>query len=215
MKRFPPLRALATTFWDAFLPENVVLVQAMGLCPILAVGYTLKYGVAMAACVAVVLVSANLLLTVFGKRLPQWARPPIYAVSTTVLLLATAVGLRQLVSVDIYAVLYLFIPLMAVDTLFTVRAAGKQIAVMHPLLSIADSLGMALGFALVICVASALREMAIYGTLWDIPLNLPLHFPEAKQPFIGFVLLGFMAAALQWFRQLLHRLVAGKGDTAE
>lgn len=210
MKRLPSVRALFSAFWDAFLPENVVLVQAMGLCPILAVGYDLKYGLALAVCVAIVLIPANLLLSVLGNKIPQWVRPPLYAVVTTILLLAAAFLLRQTVSADIYAVLYLFIPLMAVDTLFTVRAAGKQIAAMHPLLSVADSLGMALGFALVICAASALREIAIDGTVWDIPLGITARFPEAKHPFIGFVLLGFMAAALQWLHQLWRRLLAGK-----
>ncbi len=214
MNRSPSVRALLSTFWDAFLPENVVLVQAMGLCPILAIGYDLKYGVALAACVAVVLIPANLLLSLLGNKIPQWLRPPIYAVVTTLLLLAVAFLLRQTVSADIYAVLYLFVPLMAVDTLFTVRAAGKQIAVTHPLLSVADSLGMALGFGLVICVASALREMAIDGSVWDIPLGYAVRFPEAKHPFIGFVLLGFMAATLQWLRQLWRRLFVGKGDAS-
>ena len=206
------LRALLSAFWDALLPENAVLVQAMGLCPILAVGYDLKYGVALAVCTAVVLLPANLLIALFGKRVPQWLRPPLYAVLTTILLLITALVLRQGVSADVYAALYLFLPLMAVNSLFTVRAASKQSAAVHPLHSLAESLGTALGFGLVLCIACALREAAIFGTIWDIPLGFAARFPEAQHPFIGYVLLGFMAAALQGARKLWYRLKAGKED---
>ena len=72
MDKRPSFRTLLSVFWESFLPQNAVLVQAMGLCPILAVGYDLKYGVALAACTAVVLLPANLLLSLFGKRVAQW-----------------------------------------------------------------------------------------------------------------------------------------------
>lgn len=215
MKERPAMRSLLAVFWDAFLPQNVVLVQAMGLCPILAIGYDLKYGVALAVCTALVLVPANLLLSLFGEKLPLWLRPPIYAVFTTLLLLVAAFVLHQYVSLDIYAALYLFLPLMAVNSLFTMSTASVRSARVHPLLSLADSLGAALGFALVLCVASGLREIAIFGTIWDISLGISTHFPEAQHPFIGYVLLGFMAAALQWMRQCLRRLSAGKEGTVQ
>ena len=215
MKKSPSFRSLFSVFWEAFLPENIVLVQAMGLCPILAIGYDLKVGVALSVCTAIVLLPANLLISLFGKRVPQWVRPPLYAVLTTALLIGAALLLRRFVSADIYATLYLFLPLMAVNSLFTVRASGKQAAAVHPFLSLCDSLGMALGFALVLCVACAVREAAIAGTLWDIPLGYAARFPEAKHPFIGYVLLGFMAAALQRAKVLWRGLFASKGEVQE
>ena len=209
----PTFRSLLTAFWDVFLPRNEVLVQAMGLCPILAIGYDIKYGVALAVCTALVMIPANVLLSLFGEKFPLWLRPPVHAICTALLLLLAAFILHQYISLDIYASLYLFLPLMAVNSLFTMRASGIQTERVHPLVSLMDSLGASLGFALVLCVASALREIAIFGTIWDIPLGIKTHFPEAQHPFIGYVLLGFMAAALQWLRQFLRRLSAGKGET--
>ena len=46
----------------------------------------------------------------------------------------------------------------------------------------------------------ALRELAISGTLWDKPMGFDLRLPEAAQPFAAFILLGFMAAFLQWIK---------------
>lgn len=214
MKKQVSCRGLLRTFGNAVLSDNAVLVQAMGLCPILAAGYDLKNGVALSVCTAVVLLPANLLLAWLGKYMAQWLRPAAYAVLTTALLLLTALVLRQQVSADIYAALYLFLPLMAVNALFTVRAVGKQAARVHPLVSLAESLGTAVGFAMVLCFACALREAAIDGTVWDIPLGFAVRFPEAKHPFIGYVMLGFMAAALQWLHRLWHRLAARKGEKA-
>ncbi len=200
----PSVKSFLSVFWNAFLPENIVLVQAMGLCPILAIGYTLPYGVALSACTAAVLVPVTLIFDWWGAAIPQKLRPAIYVLCASVLLLGTALVLRQWISPEIYAPLYLFLPLMAVNTLFTYRAGGAGVGARNTLRSLADSLGAAFGFGLVLCLTSALREMAIYGTIWGIPLGYAARFPEAKNPFVGYVLLGFMAAALQWAKQLLR-----------
>lgn len=203
------LKPMLSAFWDAFLPNNVVLVQAAGICPILAIGYDLKYGVALSACTAGVLIPVSIVQSLVGNRLPNWLRPILYTLLSSVLLFGAALLLRQTISVEIYAHLYVFLPLMAVNTLFTYRT-GLLRNTMRPAIAIADSLGSAMGFALVMCVACALREMAINGSVWGIPLGYEARFPEAEHPFIGFVLLGFMAATLQWVKQLLHRFAARK-----
>lgn len=205
------LKTVASAFWDTFLSNNIVLVQAAGICPILAIGYNLKYGVALSLCTTAVLVPVSLVLTLLGNRLANWLRPALYTLLSSVLLLGTAAILRQFISTEIYAALYVFLPLMAVNTLFTYRA-GNIRASLLPAVAVADALGSALGFSLVLCIASALREMAISGTVWGIPLGYEARFPEAQHPFIGFVLLGFMAAALQWFKQLTHRFLNGKEE---
>ena len=197
-------KTIWSTFWDAFLPNNVVLVQATGICPILAVGYTLKNAMALSVCTAAVLLPMSLLLTALGNRIDNRLRPALYTGLSSLLLLGCAFVLRQAIDVDVYASLYVFLPLMAVNSLFTYRAGNVKTS-LSPAVAAADALGSALGFALVLCVAGGLRELAVSGTLWDRPVGLPVHFPEAKHPFIGFLLLSFMAATLQWSKQLLRR----------
>ena len=206
------IRAVFTAFWDTFLVNNVVLVQAAGLFPVLAMGYNLKYGVALSLCTAAVLIPVSIGDALLSRRIPNWLRPALYVVLSSALLFGVALVLRQYVSPMIYAHLYVFLPLMAVNTLFLLRPAAST-ADHRVGVTIAAALGSALGFALVLCVACALREMAINGTLWDIPLGYAARFPEAEHPFIGFVLLGFMAATLQWIKQLLRKAIVGrKGD---
>lgn len=199
-------RTCLSVFWNAFLPNNVVLVQALGLCPILAMGINLRYGVTLSVCTIVTMGIADLVFAFLAKRLAAHLQPLVYVLLSSMLLLGTSVLLHELISTEIYAHLYLFLPLMAVNTLYVYRstlspsATGTRLAVV-----MADSLGSSLGFSLVLCVASALREMAISGTLWQIPLGYDARFPEAAHPFIGFVLLGFMAATLQWLKPMFRR----------
>ena len=199
-------RTCLSVFWNAFLPNNVVLVQALGLCPILAMGINLRYGVALSVCTIVTMGIADLFFALLAKRLAALLQPLVYVLLSTVLLFGASVLLHELISTEIYAHLYLFLPLMAVNTLYVYRSALSPSVTRNRLsVAMADSFGSSLGFSLVLCVASALREMAIAGTLWQIPLGYDARFPEAAHPFIGFVLLGFMAATLQWVKQLFRR----------
>lgn len=202
----PALRNFLSVVWNAFLPQNVVLVQALGLCPILAIGINLRYGVALSACTVVTLVLTNLLFALLAKYIATRLQPLLYVLLSSILLFGAAVVLRVAISAEIYAHLYLFLPLMAVNTLYTYRSTIAPTAPRSSLaVTLADSLGCSLGFSLVLCAASALREMAISGTLWNVSLGYKVRFPEAEHPFIGFILLGFMAAALQWCKKLSHR----------
>lgn len=72
------LRELWDVFFGAFLSQNIVLVQAIGLSPIIAIGVNLKYGVTLAVCTALVLLPASLFMSLLGDRLPPWSRAPLY-----------------------------------------------------------------------------------------------------------------------------------------
>lgn len=197
-------RELRATFFDAFLFNNIVLVQAIGLCPIVAIAVNLKYGVALAVCTALVLLPASLVMSLFGDRLPDWSRAPIYTVGAAAILLGAAVVIDRFVSHELYAALYLFLPLMAVNTLVSYRAGGFSVS-HEPAVALTDALASSLGFGLVLCAVSAMREAAAQGTLWDLPLGGTLRLPEATLPYAAFIMLGFMAAFLQWLKSALSR----------
>ncbi len=183
-------------FLRAFASENVVLMQGLGLCPIIAAGTSLQRAVALTVCTAAVLLPSSLLMSAVGKKLPPILRAPLYTVLAMVMMVACGFVMTTYVSPELYASLYVFLPLMSVNTLFTYHAGGFSVG-RHPLLAVADSLGTALGFGIVICVVSTLREMAISGTVWGVPVGYEARFPEAAYPFAAIILLGFMSALLQ------------------
>ena len=189
----------AHLFVENAVTDNIVLIQALGLCPIIGAGVTLQNGVVLTACTAVVLLPMSLVLALLGNRIRKWLRPALYVTLASLLLVGAAYLLGTYISPELYAKLYVFIPLMAVNMLYT-RSVGLS-TVINPIATILDALGSTVGFGLVICIISALREIAISETLWGIPLPYELTLPEAGAPFAAFVLLGFMAALLQWSRQ--------------
>ena len=207
-------RHLASLFFDTFLLQNIVLIQAVGICPIIGAGVNLKYGVTLTVCTAAVLLPTSLCMSLFGEKIPSWLRPPVYTVGASLLLLLAAFILDSFISTDIYAKLYLYLPLMAVNTIFTYRAGGFSVG-SRPVPALIDAFGSACGFGLVVCIVSCLREIAISNTIWDIPLGIDLQLPEAGLPFAALIMLGFMAAFLQWFKAVVsHRLHKKEGGTA-
>ena len=61
------VKSFCFVLWNAFLPQNVVLVQALGLCPILAIGVHLQYGVALSLCTTAGLIPTSLLSSWLNK----------------------------------------------------------------------------------------------------------------------------------------------------
>ncbi len=195
-------------FMRTFATENIVLVQALGICPIIAAGISLQRAVALTVCTLVAMIPCSLLMSLIGKKMPELLRPPLYVLIAIALMVGCGWVITTYISPELYAFLYLFLPLMSVSSLFTYRSAGFSIG-RRPLLALVDAVGTSLGFGLVICVVSALREMAISGTVWGHSLGFEARFPEAAYPFAAYILLGFMAALLQ---QLKKRYLHGSQE---
>lgn len=189
----------ANLFIENAVTNNIVLIQALGLCPIIAAGVSLKSGVALTICTAIVLIPLSLIIALIGNRLAKWLRPAVYVLLASLLLVGTAYLLERYISAELFAKLHMFIPLTAVNMLY-MRSVGVS-SIINPIATMVDALGSTVGFGVVICFISALREMAISATIWDIPLEVNVALPEVAAPFAAFILLGFMAATLQWSRQ--------------
>ena len=186
-------------FVENAVTNNIVLIQALGLCPIIAAGTTLQNGVALTVCTAVVLIPLSLFIALAGNWLPKWLRPAIYVLLASLLLVGAAYVMNTYVSSELFAKLHLFIPLMAVNMLYT-RSVGFS-SIVNPVATVVDALGSTVGFGMVICAVSALREMAVHGSLWGVSLGWDTTLSTTSAPFAAFLLLGFMAALLQWSRQ--------------
>lgn len=200
-------------FVENAVTNNIVLIQALGLCPIIAAGNTLQNGVALTVCTAVVLIPLSLFIAVAGNWLPKWLRPAVYVLLASLLLVGTAHVMEHYVSSELFAKLHLFIPLMAVNMLYT-RSVGFS-SIVNPLATVVDALGSTVGFGLVICAISALREMAVQGTLWGVSMGWDTTLSTTAAPFAAYLLLGFMAALLQFTRQRIAAFFHRKEEDEE
>lgn len=190
--------------------NNIVLIQALGLCPIIGAGTTLQQGVVLAVCTAAVMIPLSLFIAVIGSRMPKWLRPAAYVVLASLILVGCSFLLDRYVSTELFAKLHHFIPLIAVNMLYA-RTTGFS-SIVHPGATIMDAVGSTLGFGIVICGVSALREWMAYGTLWNVPVVDTALMPQAAAPFVAFILLAFMAASLQWTRQRISAFFRRKEE---
>ncbi|MBQ7088929.1 MAG: hypothetical protein IJN04_04725 [Clostridia bacterium] len=193
--------------------NNIVLIQALGLCPIIGAGTTLQQGVVLSVCTAAVMIPLSLFIALIGSRMPKWSRPAAYVVLASLILVGCSFVLDRYVSTELFAQLHHFIPLIAVNMLYA-RTTGFS-SIVHPVATVMDAVGSTLGFGLVICAVSAIREVMAFGTLWGAPMHTATLLPQAAAPFSAFILLAFMAATLQWTRQRISAFFRRKGEDEE
>ncbi|MGD9733548.1 MAG: electron transport complex subunit RsxE [Desulfamplus sp.] len=162
--------------WAEIPPFRLVL----GLCPILAVTKSVENGVGMGLASAFVFVFSNLLVSMLRNIIPSKVRIAGY-----IIIIATFVTVVELVmqayTYPLFLKLGIFIPLIVVNCIALGRAeafASKN----PPLLSMADGLGMGIGFTISLGVVGALRESIGNGTL----LGHPVFGPDF-QPFMFMV----------------------------
>lgn len=175
--------------------HNPVLIQAAGLCAIVAVATTLKTAVLLAAAFFPVLIITQVFACLALKRVPRWIRVAIS------LLIGTAIIAGIIYAIDTFmpeislgAGIYL--ALTAANSIIALHC--EKLAVKTDLRhAFFDSVATALGYAAVIVPVGALREMIGSSTIWGANIKVPMTFPAILMPFGGFLFLAFFAAALK------------------
>ncbi|MCK5117172.1 MAG: electron transport complex subunit E [Candidatus Aegiribacteria sp.] len=174
--------------------ENPVFRLVLGMCPFLAVTTSVENALGMGAAATFVLICSNFLVSLFRNIIPSKVRIPCYIV-----IIATFVTLVDMVMnaylPDLHRSLGIFIPLIVVNCIILGRAEG--FANRNPVLnSIADAVGMGIGFTLAMVILASFRELLGNGTLLNInvlgsayqnqPLLIAILAPGA------FILLSFI-----------------------
>ena len=196
---------------DGIWENNVVMVQMLALCPLLAVTSTATNGLGMGMATTAVLLASNLVISLLRNIISNEVRIPVF-----ILLIATIVTLVDLTMNaflhDLHKVLGLFIPLIVTNCCILARAesfASKQ----SPGPAAMDGLMAGLGFTLVLVVLGGVREIIGSGTLFanaslllgDSFSFLDMRLLDDYRGFLlmvlpsgGFLALGFLLAAKSW-----------------
>lgn len=150
-------------FTKGLIVSNPVFVLALGLCPTLAVTTTLDNALGMTFVVLIVLLGANIIVAAIRNFVPTITRIPIFIV--IIASLVTMVDLQfQAYVPDLHASLGIFLPLVVVNCIILARA--EAFASKNPILhSIADALGMTVGFMIALLMISAVRQTLGTGNL--------------------------------------------------
>ena len=154
-------------FWKEFAKgiviSNPLFVLALGFCPALAVSTSVDNAIGMSAGVLFVLLGSNLLVSAIRKAVPNIVRIPVFIV-----IIATFVTVVNLVFHAYVPALYeslgIYLPLIVVNCIILGRA--EAFASKNPVTSsIADALGVSIGFFLALLIISFLREVLGTGGL--------------------------------------------------
>lgn len=145
--------------WTEIPPFRLVL----GLCPVLAVTKSVENGIGMGVATTFVLVFSNLLISMLRNVIPAKVRIACYIV-----IIATFVTIVELLmqayAYPLFLKLGIFIPLIVVNCIVLGRAeafASKN----SPVLSLADGLGIGIGYTLSLASLGAVREFLGAGTI--------------------------------------------------
>lgn len=199
-------------FKDGIAVENPLTVLMIGLCATLAVSAQFEGSFFMSIAVIFVLVMSNILISAFRKFTPDEVRIPIFIVIIAAFVTIVDLFLKAFFP-PIYAILGIWIPLIVVNCIILGRA--EAFAYHNTVwLSIADGLGMGLGYTIVIVGMALFREFFGTGaikflgaTLVSMPAgyappNILMLFPGA------FLVFGFVIALMRWLNE---RSTARKG----
>lgn len=186
------LKELKKIFLNGLISENPTLRLLLGMCPTLAISTAASRGIGMGLSTTVVLVFSNLAISLLRNIIPEKVRIPSFVV-----VIATFVTIVDLVIKAFIPALSsslgIYIPLIVVNCIIFARAEAFAFK-NPPLESIADGLGMGLGFTCSITLLSSLREIIGSGTFFGMQV-LPASVPPLgiiSQPPGGFITLGIL-----------------------
>ncbi len=145
--------------WEEVPPFRLVL----GLCPTLAVTKTAENGIGMGLATTFVLVCSNILVSALRNIIPSKVRIACY-----IIVIATFVTvvelLMQAYTYPLFLKLGIFIPLIVVNCIVLGRA--EAFASKNSILpSLADGLGIGIGYTLALGILGMIREVFGSGVL--------------------------------------------------
>jgi electron transport complex protein RnfE len=173
-------------FWQELPPFRLVL----GLCPTLAVTTAAENGLGMGLATTFVLVSSNLIVSILRKVIPSKVRIASYIVVIASFVVIVEL-LMQAYFYPLFKILGIFIPLIVVNCIILGQAFASKNPIIH---SLADGLGIGLGFTISLTILGGIRELLGSGKFFGVevmwstfePLSFMVKAPGA------FVCLGFL-----------------------
>jgi len=157
--------------WKEIPPFRLVL----GLCPTLAVTKGVDTAIGMGVALTFVLVGGNVMISMLRKVIPKQVRIACFIVVVATFVTVVEL-LMQAYTYPLFLALGIFIPLIVVNCIPLGRAeafASKN----SVMASLADGLGLGIGYTLSLTTLGAIREILGTGTFFNMPVFGPSFKP--------------------------------------
>lgn len=187
--------------YDGIVRRNPTFVLILGMCPTLGTTSSAVTGMSMGLATLMVLVCSNAAISALKNLIPDKVRIPAYIV-----VIASFVTIVQMVMQAWFPALYgalgIFIPLIVVNCILLGRA--EAFASRNTVgASVADGIGIGIGFTLALTIIGTVREVLGTGAAFGLQLYSAdfgaLIFVLAPG---AFIVLGLLIAA---FNRLTHK----------
>ena len=191
-----------SVFLNGLIWENPTFTLMLGMCPTLAITTAGSNGLGMGLATTAVLVCSNLLISLLRNFIPEKVRIPSFIV--IIASFVTMIDLcMQAFLPDLSSALGMYIPLIVVNCIIFARAESFAFK-NPPVLSIADGLGMGLGFTFAITLLSVIREVIGSGTFFGVSVMHDAYMPMKIMTQVpgGFVTLGLLLIAVNGLSKL-------------
>ncbi|MBR4068235.1 MAG: electron transport complex subunit E [Clostridia bacterium] len=203
---------LIKVFTNGLLNENPTFRLLLGMCPTLAITKAASSGLGMGLATTFVLVFSNMVVSMLRNIIPDKVRIPAYVVVIATFVTIIDLMIKAFLPA-LSSTLGIYIPLIVVNCIIFARA--ESFASKNPVLpSIADGLGMGLGFTGALVLLSSVREIIGTGAWFGVQI-----MPEGYQPMAiatspagGFLFLGILLLLVNAAVQYIERRKAQKEE---
>ncbi len=201
-------------FLNGLITENPTFVLMLGMCPTLGITTAASSGIGMGLATTAVLVCSNLFISLLRNVISDKIRIPAFVVVIASFVSIVEMLLKAFLP-DLSQALGVYIPLIVVNCIIFARAESFAFK-NPPLASLADGLGMGLGFTFAITLLSCIRELLGSGTIFGVQI-----MPAAYQPMEimlkvpgGFITLGLLLVLVNAIKKSAAAKKAGKEKLA-
>ncbi len=188
---------------NGIVRANPTFILLLGLCPTLAVSTSVDNAFGMTASVLFVLLAANVIVSLLRKWIPDRVRIPTFIVIIATLVTIVDLALKAFVP-PLSKSLGMYVPLIVVNCIILGRAeafASKN-STWH---SVADAIGMSIGFGVAILLVSFFRQLLGSGSieafnvrLFSIPGLADNPAAIFLLPMGAFFVIGILLALFRW-----------------
>ncbi len=174
---------------------NPVLVQAVGLCPVVAMATSVKTAALLAAISAVIISLSELFASLFLKSVPRWIRIGIYIILGGALVVPFMIVIER-TNEPLFGSLGIYLPIMAVNSLNVLRCERFAVKI-SPFSALLDGITASVGYSAVLILVGLIREVLGSGSIFGHSFFEGRTMSGLLLPFGGFLLLGFAGALLR------------------
>ncbi len=184
---------------DRVFINNPVVMQGLGLVPIVAVGSSMQTACIMALAVVLMLTPTRIVAALLSRSTHFRFRAVAYSITSALAFIAASLLIFDVFGLPTQTI-GLYLPILVTEPLIIKRYGRSGTERVGT--AVVKGLVTTLGFLVVLFITAALRELLAHGTFFGMPV-----FGSAPIPYVGLIGGGFifMGVFIALWRSLVRR----------